>query len=60
MVVQGNEEVRYIKLGDPPTACAERRLYRYLMRFETFVPHPDVPIDTEERGKDGPMQVLTK
>ncbi|KAG8851668.1 hypothetical protein FRB96_009164 [Tulasnella sp. 330] len=30
---------------------------KYLQRFETFVPHPDVPIDLTERGHNGPVQI---
>lgn len=35
---------------------AYKGFQKYLQKFETFVPHPDVPCPTEERGKTGPVK----
>ncbi|KAG8966798.1 hypothetical protein FRC03_011321 [Tulasnella sp. 419] len=33
-----------------------QEMKKYFLKMERYVPHPDVPIDTTERGKNGPVQ----
>ncbi|KAG8984423.1 hypothetical protein FRB90_005337 [Tulasnella sp. 427] len=43
------------KGADGADVWAYRVFKRYLQKFETFVPHPDVPCPVDERGRAGPV-----
>ncbi|KAG9042583.1 hypothetical protein FS837_010675 [Tulasnella sp. UAMH 9824] len=44
------------KGADGADGWAYKGFKKYLQKFETFVPHPEVPCPTEERGKTGPVK----
>ncbi|KAG8893666.1 hypothetical protein FRC01_013443, partial [Tulasnella sp. 417] len=50
-----DEWARLQKGAEGSEGWAYKGFKKYLQRFETFVPHPDVPCPTEERGKAGPI-----